>query len=73
MTVFSPSNNLCLLSKLPNVLNIYYAEGYAIFKAVNFTISIAFGEVYVISDSLQVLKDLKFANFDRSSHTSLLH
>jgi ribonuclease HI len=61
-----------LLFKLPNHFTIYYAEGYALLKAILYVINHNLDEVCIISDSSKVLQDIKSSALDHCPHPFLI-
>jgi len=58
--------------KLSDGLSIYYAEAFAVYKALLYIKEFNLNNICIISDSAKVLNDVKLANFDRSPHPFLV-
>ena len=71
--VFFPQINLTLQFNLPLGLSVYYAEAYAILKALHYSKENNLTNFCIVSDSSSVLRDIKFAEYDVSPHPYLLH
>ena len=70
--IFCPSLAIKLLYRLPNKLSIYFAESFAILRAINLIINYNIEDTTIVSDCLQVLQDIKNLNLDRSPHPSII-
>ena len=70
--VYLPSLDLNLMFKLPDGLSIYYAEAFAILQALLFIEKRNIQSFCIISDSLQVLKHLKYQEYNISPHPNIL-
>lgn len=71
--IYSPSLFLNLKYKLPGDLTIYYAEAFAILKALNYAQDIGLESFCIISDSSRVLNDIKNASFNTSPHSDIIY
>src|SRR6267154_1827567 len=71
--IYSPTIPVTLLFKLPNRLSVYYAEAYAILQAILYVSSNKIAKTCIISDNLNILKDIKFTKYNLSPHPSILH
>src|SRR2546425_7685247 len=72
ISIISPSLNLNLSEKLPDGIPIYYAEAYAILRALQYSIDHQLKNVCILSDSYAVLHDIKLLNINYSPHPSLI-
>ena len=70
--LFSPSIPVTLFYKLPDTFSIYYAEAFAIFKALTYIQENHVQNVCVISDSIKVLHDIRYCNLEGSPHPSII-
>ena len=70
--VFSPSLDLKLMFKLPDGFSIYYAEAFAILQALLVIKNRNIHSFCIISDSLQVLKHLKYQEYNSSPYPNIL-
>jgi ribonuclease HI len=64
------SQKICF--RLPNQINIYYAEAFAIFKAISLAISSQLKQVIIFSDCSHVLQDIKHLNINGSPHPTII-
>ncbi len=71
--VFCADLSLKLHFKLPVFLNIYYAEAFAILKALEFISEHDLQKSCIISDSLTVLSDIKYNHLANSPHPYLIN
>lgn len=68
-------NSLSLANKfsLHLGLSIYYAEAYAIFKAISYCSGNKLDNVCIVSDSARVLSDIRNCNTQSSPHPSIIY
>ena len=71
--VFSPTLNLNLQLKLPDNLQIYYVEGFAILQALTYAKNHSLSNFCIISDNVKIIQDLLNYSFDLSPNPFLLH
>ena len=69
---FSPNLSINFLFHLPTGLSIYYAEAFAILKALDHTQINNLNNFCIISDSLSVLTDIKTSNTNSSPHPHII-
>ena len=67
-----PQSKTVVRARLPNNLSIYYAEAYAILMALNYAKENNFHDFCIITDSQNVLNDIKFSNVKNSPHSNLI-
>jgi ribonuclease HI len=60
--VYIPQINFIFSGRLPNDLSVYYSEAYAILLALKVAKEKSITNFCVISDSLNVLQDIKSSN-----------
>jgi len=73
VAIFSPTLNLNLQLKLPDNLQIYYVEGFAILQALTYAKNHSLFNFCIISDNIKIIQDLLNYSFDLSPHPFLLH
>lgn len=70
--ILIPELSVKSLFRLPDNLPVYYAEAYAILKAIHYICDRRIQNSIIVSDSCHVLSDIKYHNIHKSPHPHIL-
>ena len=70
---FCPTIPISKQFKLPKGLSVYFSESFAILQAICYALDQKFDKFCIISDSLNVIHDIKFVSYDQSPHPDIIH